>query len=224
VSQLTHTESRERAIALPGWADAYADVMVSALGHPRRLIGMFERTSLPMVLVDDDRRHVHVNTPARLVFRLSLEELRRLRIDDLTPDDQEPVMREAWSRLMATGWVAGPHQVASPDGTRLDITYYALANALPNLHLVAFAPARWPDFELLGDLDPFDPGLAAPLTPRELEVLDLAATGCNGPMIAAELVVSAATVRTHFEHIYEKLHVRDRAAAVAKAMRLGLIA
>ena len=61
------------------------------------------------------------------------------------------------------------------------------------------------------------------LTPRELEVLDLAAAGCNGPMIAARLVVSAATVRTHFEHIYEKLEVRDRAAAVAKAMRLGLI-
>jgi ATP/maltotriose-dependent transcriptional regulator MalT len=77
---------------------------------------------------------------------------------------------------------------------------------------------------LLGDGDPFGPELAAPLTPRELEVLDLAATGCNGPMIAAELVVSAATVRTHFEHIYEKLEVRDRAAAVAKAMRLGLIA
>jgi ATP/maltotriose-dependent transcriptional regulator MalT len=37
-------------------------------------------------------------------------------------------------------------------------------------------------------------------------------------------VVSAATVRTHFEHIYAKLAVSDRGAAVAKAMRLGLIA
>jgi DNA-binding CsgD family transcriptional regulator len=209
---------------MPGWAAAYAEVMVSALGHPRRLAGMFERSALPMVLVDHERRHVDVNTAARLVFRMCLDELQRMRIDDLTPQHRTPVMLEAWARLMATGCVAGPHQVAAPDGTRLDVTYYALANALPNLHLIAFAPAHWPDCELLGDAEPGGQMLAAPLTPRELEILDLAAAGCNGPMIAAQLVVSAATVRTHFEHIYEKLEVRDRAAAVAKAMRLGLIA
>ncbi|HWE09287.1 MAG TPA: LuxR C-terminal-related transcriptional regulator [Solirubrobacteraceae bacterium] len=209
---------------MPRWAQAYADVLFSVLGHPRRLCGIFERSSLPMVLVDRERRHVHVNRPARLLFRLCLDELRRLRIDDLTPPHQEPIMLEAWNRLMATESVAGTHQIAAPDGAFLDITYYALANALPGLHLITFAPAEWPDGELLADAGAFGPALAAPLTPRELEVLDLAATGCNGPMIAAELVVSAATVRTHFEHIYEKLEVRDRAAAVAKAMRLGLIA
>lgn len=209
---------------MPGWAGAYAKVMVSALGHPQRLGGMLERSSLPMVLVDHERRHIDVNPAARLVFRLCLDELRRMRIDDLTPEPQAPVMHAAWDRLMATGCVVGDHQVAAPDGTRLDVNYYALANALPNLHLIAFAPAHWPDRELVGHADPDAGVLAAPLTPRELEILDLAATGCNGPMIAARLVVSAATVRTHFEHIYEKLEVRDRAAAVAKAMRLGLIA
>jgi DNA-binding CsgD family transcriptional regulator len=209
---------------MPGWAGAYAEVMISALGHPRRLNGMFERSPLPMVLVDHDRRHVDVNTPARLVFRRSREELRRLRIDDLTTRQEAPIMRDAWGRLMAVGSVAGSQQVAVPDEALLDISYYALANALPDLHLIAFAPAQWPDCELLGGAQPCGRVLAAPLTPRELEILDLAAAGSNGPMIAAELVVSAATVRTHFEHIYEKLEVRDRAAAVAKAMRLGLIA
>jgi DNA-binding CsgD family transcriptional regulator len=211
-------------VDVPCWAEAYADAIFSALGHPRRLTGVFERCWVPMVLVDHDRRHVHVNTPARLLFRLPLHELQRLRIDDLTPHHQVPTLREAWTRLMAAGCVAGAHQVAAPDGAFFDITYYAFANALPNLHLIAFAPSEWPDCELVGDAEPCPPELSAPLTPRELEVLDLAAAGCNGPMIAAELVVSAATVRTHFEHIYEKLEVRDRAAAVAKAMRLGLIA
>ena len=209
---------------MPGWAGVYAEVMLSALGQPRRLNGIFERSTLPMVLVDHERRHVDVNTAARLVFRLCLDELRRMRIDDLTPEQQTPIMHEAWDRLMATGSMVGDHLVAAPDGARFDVNYYAVANALPNLHLIAFAPAHWPDRELLGHAEPNGTVLAAPLTPRELEVLDLAATGCNGPMIAAELVVSAATVRTHFEHIYEKLEVRDRAAAVAKAMRLGLIA
>lgn len=61
------------------------------------------------------------------------------------------------------------------------------------------------------------------LTPRELEVLQLAAQGCPGREIAERLVVSPATVRTHFEHIYDKYGVSDRAGAVAKALREGLI-
>jgi ATP/maltotriose-dependent transcriptional regulator MalT len=66
------------------------------------------------------------------------------------------------------------------------------------------------------------PAPSPPLTPRELQVLALAANGLNGPAIAEALVLSQATVRTHFAHIYEKLTVGDRAGAVAKAMRLGL--
>jgi DNA-binding CsgD family transcriptional regulator len=61
------------------------------------------------------------------------------------------------------------------------------------------------------------------LSPRELEVLRLAAEGRSGPEIARRLVVSPSTVKTHFEHIYEKLGVGDRAGAVAHALRTGLI-
>jgi len=61
------------------------------------------------------------------------------------------------------------------------------------------------------------------LTPRELEVLQLAAQGCDGREIAERLVLSPATVRTHFGRIYGKYGVSDRAAAVAKALRDGLI-
>jgi DNA-binding CsgD family transcriptional regulator len=66
-------------------------------------------------------------------------------------------------------------------------------------------------------------GLVAPtLTPRELEVLQRAADGGSGPMIAQELGISRATVKTHFNHIHEKLGVSDRASAVAVALRYGL--
>ena len=61
------------------------------------------------------------------------------------------------------------------------------------------------------------------LTPRERDVLQLAADGLSTPSIAEHLSVSRATVRTHFGHIYLKLDVKSRAGAVAKAMRLGLI-
>ena len=61
------------------------------------------------------------------------------------------------------------------------------------------------------------------LTPRELEVLQLAADGLSGRRIAERLFVSPSTIKTHFNHIYEKLGVSDRPAAVATALRLGLI-
>jgi PAS domain S-box-containing protein len=68
-----------------------------------------------------------------------------------------------------------------------------------------------------GELKPLD------LTPREFQVLQLAAQGCGGREIAERLMVSPATVRTHFGRIYDKYGVSDRAAAVAKALRDGLI-
>lgn len=61
------------------------------------------------------------------------------------------------------------------------------------------------------------------LTKRELQILQLAAEGFPGPKIAEELVISPATVKSHFEHIYPKLEVTDRGAAVAAGLRLGLI-
>lgn len=61
------------------------------------------------------------------------------------------------------------------------------------------------------------------LSGRELEVLALAADGHMGPVIAERLYVSPSTVKSHFENIYEKLGVSDRGAAVAQALRLGLL-
>ncbi|WP_422924562.1 response regulator [Singulisphaera sp. PoT] len=60
---------------------------------------------------------------------------------------------------------------------------------------------------------------ASQLTPRELEILGLLAGGSLYKEIAAALDISYATVRTHVERIYKKLHVRSRAQAVAKAGR-----
>jgi PAS domain S-box-containing protein len=61
------------------------------------------------------------------------------------------------------------------------------------------------------------------LSPRELEVLRLAAEGRTGREIAEELVLSPTTVKTHFGSIYDKLGVSDRASAVAHGFRIGLL-
>ncbi len=61
------------------------------------------------------------------------------------------------------------------------------------------------------------------LSPRAVEVLQLAARGWHAQAIAGQLGVSVATIKRHFERAYMQLGVSDRAAAVAEAMRRGLI-
>jgi DNA-binding NarL/FixJ family response regulator len=60
------------------------------------------------------------------------------------------------------------------------------------------------------------------LTPREIEVLSLIAEGLTNAEIAESLVVSAATVKSHVNHIFAKIGARDRAQAVVYAYAHGL--
>lgn len=61
------------------------------------------------------------------------------------------------------------------------------------------------------------------LSDREMDVLRGFARGLSIPQLASELYISASTVKTHTQRLYEKLGVSDRAAAVAEAMRRGLL-
>ena len=61
------------------------------------------------------------------------------------------------------------------------------------------------------------------MTARERETLTLIAEGLSAPEIGRVLHLSTATIKTHIQHIYEKLGVSERAAAVAEAMRRGLL-
>jgi DNA-binding NarL/FixJ family response regulator len=62
-----------------------------------------------------------------------------------------------------------------------------------------------------------------PLSAREQEVLELIARGATNREAARQLFVSEATVKTHLLHVYAKLGVNDRAAAVAEAFDRGLL-
>ncbi|NUT09534.1 MAG: response regulator transcription factor [Nonomuraea sp.] len=61
------------------------------------------------------------------------------------------------------------------------------------------------------------------LSPRELEVLGLIARGATNRDVAGRLFITEATVKTHLLHVFAKLDVKDRAAAVAAAYERGLL-
>ncbi|MFC4533827.1 response regulator [Sphaerisporangium dianthi] len=61
------------------------------------------------------------------------------------------------------------------------------------------------------------------LSRREMEVLGLVARGATNREVAAKLFITEATVKTHLLHVFAKLEVNDRAAAVATAYETGLL-
>jgi LuxR family maltose regulon positive regulatory protein len=65
--------------------------------------------------------------------------------------------------------------------------------------------------------------LLDPLTPRELEILNLIADGMSNRDIAESLVITVGTVKSYTSQIYDKLGVRSRTQAVAYGREIGLI-
>ena len=61
------------------------------------------------------------------------------------------------------------------------------------------------------------------LSDRERQTLELVAAGLTAPQIGRRLCLATPTVKTHLHHVYDKLGVAERAAAVAEAMRRGLL-
>src|SRR5262245_58062586 len=61
------------------------------------------------------------------------------------------------------------------------------------------------------------------LSPRETQVLQMIAEGHSAPELGRRIHLSPTTVKTHLHSLYDKLGVSDRAAAVAEAMRRGLL-
>lgn len=89
--------------------------------------------------------------------------------------DQSPipmVMEKIWARLARFGLASGRSEIASPPDAHLEICYLVTASAVPDRYLATFAPAGWPEDELLSEQKLRSAGTVSPLNRREIEVLD----------------------------------------------------
>jgi DNA-binding NarL/FixJ family response regulator len=107
-------------------------------------------------------------------------------------------------------------------------------NAAKAAGAAGFISKDWPAADIAGAVrmvglgmtvfKPHEAPAGPPLSDREREVLDLIASGATNREIAGRLYLSPHTVKEHTSSLYRKLAVRNRAEAVQKAQRLGLIA
>jgi DNA-binding NarL/FixJ family response regulator len=179
---------------------------------------LFYRSTQPMLVADDDRCLVDANHAALLLLRCTRRDLLRLRVDDLLEEDVRARLDELWRRFLTRGASTSTHELVRPfarPGSRpVTVEVAGVAHAGPDRHLAVCTPVRRVEEPRFGRVD-------GRLSDREREVLRMVAQGADGPAIAAELVLSPATVRTHVNNAMRKLGARTRAHAVTLAIQRG---
>jgi DNA-binding CsgD family transcriptional regulator len=183
------------------------------------LIPLWTQSFDALAVVDDERRYRRVNEAAEGLLGAPAQQILASRIEDFTPASHLDVLDELWRDLHRRGELRGPYEMVRADGLHGLIEFRAVRNFDAGEHLIV---AREVIGLRRGD-EAQAPDDRPQLTAREGEILQLVADGGSTRAIADILVVSPGTVKTHLEHVYGKLHVRDRASAVAEGIRRGLI-
>lgn len=142
------------------------------------------------------------------------------------PDDGLAAVREAMALAEPEGYL----RIFVDEGPPVAALVAALARTTARGTDEAPAPGPSADYvERVADAldrqrraDAVAARLVSPLTEREAEILALVAAGKSNRAIAAELVVTVGTVKTHVNHLFRKLDVHSRTQAVARAAELRL--
>jgi PAS domain S-box-containing protein len=196
---------------------AYSRVMHApseGAGWERLFWLVFERTSNPIALLDDQRRFVEVNAAALSLFGAERQDLIGTSMADRVRPEQRSVSASEWEAFLGSGEYSGTRTLVRVDGAEVRIDFAARMAVVDGRSLAIYVIARddpscLPTLALAGEL---------PLTNREREVVTLIALGAETAQIAEELHISSETVRTHIRNAMSRLGAHTRAQLVAIAL------
>lgn len=143
--------------------------------------------------------------------------------------EHDPVLAGTFlGSALEQGQIEGHRRIFLDEGEPLAALLRELLPRVRGQTLRAYAESLLQDFAAGRSQQPpiitaVEATLPEPLSAQELRVLQLLAAGYSNAEIAGELIVSVNTVRTHIQHIYQKLNVHNRHRAIATARRYGLL-
>jgi DNA-binding NarL/FixJ family response regulator len=126
------------------------------------------------------------------------------------------------SRSLVEGFRAGVTGFVRSDVGRLELLT-SLSRALAGESVIDPAAATALIMRMASESETAARSTPDPLTPRELEILQLVAQGQTNRQIAARLIVAVGTIKIHVEHILGKLGAADRTQAAVRAAELGIV-
>jgi PAS domain S-box-containing protein len=176
---------------------------------------VFERTSNPIVLLDDQRRIDDLNGAALSLLGVEhKDELVGKMIDEsIRPEEREQAVRD-WESSTHSGEYTGKRVLLRADGTEVPIDFAArladIGARRLTIYVVAAHDATYKPSARLAD--------NLPLRSREREVVTLIALGLDTDEIAERLYISPSTVRTHVRNAMARLGAHTRAQLVAKVL------
>jgi PAS domain S-box-containing protein len=174
---------------------------------------VFERSTNPIWLLDEQRFYVGANAATCELLGVSRDQVVGTRADSfLAPQDRSSLAAH-WRELWDTGDWRSERTMIRADGSRMRVQLAGRTGEVGGRRIAVVVCMR---------AEPEDGSAPAvrlgELTPREREILGLVALGDTSAEIAAQLVISTETVRTHVSNAMAKTGARTRAQLVAIAL------
>lgn len=175
---------------------------------------IFQRSTNPIALIDDQRSIVEVNEAALALFGGDRQDLISTSMADRIRPEERSVAATEWEAFLRSGEYSGTRALVRADGSEVRIDFAARMAVIDGRRLAIYViarddPACLPSPVLAGEL---------PLTNREREVVTLIALGGETAEIAEQLHISPETVRTHIRNAMSRLGAHTRAQLVAIAL------
>jgi PAS domain S-box-containing protein len=176
---------------------------------------LFQESSNPIVLVDEQRRFIELNDAALALLGYSRGALMGRRLSEVIAPAERAESARVWHLFLRTGEYGGTRSFLRADGTDIALDFAARLAVIGGRRL-AVVVTMIPDS--LPSPDGAQAIANAALTPREREVVTEIAMGRDTAAIAGVLQIAPETVRTHVRNAMAKLGVRTRAQLVAVAL------